>query len=88
MSTFGDSLLYLYSMYVYTLTEFCIYIRMQEKEVLVKEKSELSGLLSELGRELQQAKAQLGEEKKVSHDLATQLEVRKSVRMLDISVPL
>ena len=43
--------------------------------MLVREKAELSELLSELGRELQQAKAQLGEEKKASRDLADQLEV-------------
>ncbi len=41
----------------------------------MREKAELSELLSELGRELQQAKTQLGEENKTSHDLAAQLEV-------------
>ncbi len=48
----------------------------QEKEVLVKEKVDLEALLSELGRELQQAKADLGEERKACYDLEAQLEVR------------
>ena len=46
----------------------------------MKEKAELSGLLSELGRELQQAKAELGEEKKTSYDLVAQLEVGEWVK--------
>lgn len=41
----------------------------------MKEKADLQGLLSELGRELQQAKADLGEEKKTTQDLTDQLEV-------------
>ena len=54
---------------------------LQEKEVLVKEKAELSKLLSELGRELQQAKARVGEENKTSHDLAAQLDVSNPVTL-------
>lgn len=41
----------------------------------MKEKVELQGLLSELGRELQQAKADVGEERKAGQDLMAQLEV-------------
>ena len=37
---------------------------------------ELQSLLDELGKELQQAKAQVGEERKNCYDLQTQLEVR------------
>ena len=47
----------------------------QEKEALVTEMAELKVLLDELGRELQQSKADLGEERKESRDLRTQLEV-------------
>ena len=36
---------------------------------------ELQSLLDELGKELQQAKAQVGEERKNVYDLQTQLEV-------------
>lgn len=43
--------------------------------MLVKDKTELNGLLSELGRELQQTKADLGEERKNTQDLHAQLEV-------------
>ena len=39
------------------------------------EMAELKVLLDELGRELQQSKADLGEERKDSRDLRTQLEV-------------
>ena len=42
----------------------------------MKERTELQELLSELGMELQQAKADVGEEKKVSQDLRDQLEVQ------------
>ncbi len=48
---------------------------MQEKQILVKEKSDLQELLGELGRELQQAKADVGESKKTYRDLSTELEV-------------
>ena len=51
----------------------------QEKEYLVHEKTEQRDLLAELGRELQGAKAHLGEGKKTSHDLETQLQVRTLV---------
>ena len=37
---------------------------------------ELQSLLDELGKELQQAKAQVGEERKNVYDLQTQLEVQ------------
>ena len=39
------------------------------------EMADLKVLLDELGRELQQSKADLGEERKESRDLRTQLEV-------------
>ena len=42
---------------------------------MVTEMAELKVLLDELGRELQQSKADLGEERKESRDLRTQLEV-------------
>ena len=41
----------------------------------MKGKDETSQLLTELGKELQQAKAHLGEESKKVHDLTAQLEV-------------
>ena len=44
----------------------------------MKEKSGLQELVTELGRELHQAKADVGEEKKMSQDLMAQLEVRTS----------
>ena len=37
---------------------------------------ELQSLLDELGKELQQAKAQVGEERKTVYDLQTELEVQ------------
>ena len=46
---------------------------------MVTNNEELQSLLDELGRELQQAKAQLGEERKTSYDLRTQLEVQCTV---------
>jgi len=42
---------------------------------LVSELADLKVLLDELGRELQQSKADLGEERKENRDLRTQLEV-------------
>ncbi len=48
----------------------------QEKESLLEEKSETRSLLDELGRELQQTKGDLGEQRKLGADLMTQLEVR------------
>ena len=43
--------------------------------MLVNSHEELQSLLDELGKELQQAKAQVGEERKNVYDLQTQLEV-------------
>lgn len=42
----------------------------------MKEKTELQDVLSELGKELQDTKAHVGEGKKTSLDLETQLEVQ------------
>ena len=47
----------------------------QEKEALVNRHEELQSLLDELGKELQQTKGQVGEERKNAYDLQTQLEV-------------
>ena len=56
---------------------------MQEKEFLVREKADQDGVVRELGRELQEAKAGLGEGKKTSQDLEDQLQVGKgSTRLL------
>lgn len=49
--------------------------------MLVKEKAELEALLTELGSELQQAKADLGEEKKSSRDLVVELEVSSDFKI-------
>ena len=47
----------------------------QDKEALVHDKDGLKSLLDELGRELRQTKADLGEEQKGTDDLRAQLEV-------------
>jgi len=49
----------------------------QEKEFLVREKADQDGVVHELGRELQEAKANLGEGKKINRDLEAQLQVGK-----------
>ena len=43
---------------------------------------ELQSLLDELGKELQQAKGQVGEERKNCYDLKTQLEVHVHVHSM------
>ena len=48
----------------------------QDKQALVSSNEELQSLLDELGKELQQAKEQVGEERKNCYDLKTQLEVQ------------
>ena len=48
---------------------------MQEKEALVGGRDGTARLLEELGAELQQSKGLLGEERKRTTDLTTQLEV-------------
>ena len=48
----------------------------QERESVSSERDQLKGLVEELGKELHQSKAQLGEQKTAAEYLNTQLEVR------------
>ncbi len=54
-----------------------LFVVLQEKEFLVRDKSDQDSVAMELGKELQEAKALLAEGKKTNQDLKTQLEVRK-----------